>query len=206
MPLSFDSASHGRIAFGFFNIESDLLLLENRFFFADAFCEGISALAGGAAEVEWPGFVIAEPEDVGDLMGAIHGIRHTGFLGATYLRYPFPKRDEDFRQNPEGQRTQAEFREMIRPHAEEMAIRLAVGPGSGVTFAGIRFEAGPFRELVRYVWRGGWPRWKDGRPPPYVLAMRAAIEVVGGPLLGGLRWETSGGRARHGVDKRDPLS
>jgi len=28
MPLAFESLSHGTIAFGFFNIESDMLLLE----------------------------------------------------------------------------------------------------------------------------------------------------------------------------------
>ena len=28
MPLTFDTISHGAIAFGFFNIESDMLLLE----------------------------------------------------------------------------------------------------------------------------------------------------------------------------------
>ncbi len=32
MPLSFESRSHGPVAFGFFNIESDMLLLERTFF------------------------------------------------------------------------------------------------------------------------------------------------------------------------------
>jgi hypothetical protein len=31
MPLAFDTLSHGKIAFGFFNIESDMLLLEQYF-------------------------------------------------------------------------------------------------------------------------------------------------------------------------------
>ena len=30
MPLAFESLSHGTIAFGFFNIESDLLLLDRQ--------------------------------------------------------------------------------------------------------------------------------------------------------------------------------
>jgi len=38
MPLAFDSSSHGKIAFGFFNIETDMLLLENYFIFATQFC------------------------------------------------------------------------------------------------------------------------------------------------------------------------
>ncbi|MGD2186296.1 MAG: hypothetical protein PVI71_09215 [Desulfobacterales bacterium] len=32
MPLAFESLSHGSIAFGFFNIETDMLLLENYFY------------------------------------------------------------------------------------------------------------------------------------------------------------------------------
>lgn len=45
MPLAFESLSHGAIAFGFFNIESDMLLLEHYFFFATDFCEHIRAMA-----------------------------------------------------------------------------------------------------------------------------------------------------------------
>ena len=35
MPLAFESLSHGTIAFGFFNIESDMLILDRYFLFAD---------------------------------------------------------------------------------------------------------------------------------------------------------------------------
>ncbi|MCA1793126.1 MAG: hypothetical protein LC660_04495 [Desulfobacteraceae bacterium] len=49
MPLSFDSASHGPAAFGFFNIESDMLLLERFFFFCDDFCTWITSLADQAS-------------------------------------------------------------------------------------------------------------------------------------------------------------
>ena len=85
MPLAFHSLSHGRIAFGFFNIESDMLLLEHYFFFAREFCEEISSLAQrrerGAYETPWRVFDMAEREQIGDLMGAIHGTRFTGFIG-----------------------------------------------------------------------------------------------------------------------------
>jgi hypothetical protein len=33
-----------------------------------------------------------------------------------------------------------------------------------------------FQELVKYVWRGGYPRWKDELRPDYVLAMKDKIE------------------------------
>jgi hypothetical protein len=36
MPLAFESLSHGTIAFGFFNIESDMLLLDRYFLFAES--------------------------------------------------------------------------------------------------------------------------------------------------------------------------
>ena len=36
MPLAFKSLSHETIAFGFFNIESDMLILDRYFLFADS--------------------------------------------------------------------------------------------------------------------------------------------------------------------------
>jgi hypothetical protein len=38
MPLAFESMSHGTIAFGFFSIDSDMLLLEQYFLFGSEFC------------------------------------------------------------------------------------------------------------------------------------------------------------------------
>jgi hypothetical protein len=195
MPLAFDSASHGQITFGFFNIDSDMLLLANRFFFADVFCEAMAGVARGDAaafEVSWPGYVIEKAEDIGDLMGAIHGIRFTGFIGDTYLRYPFPERDEDFKQKPEGFETQAEFLEMITPYGDEVAIALSGDRDAAeVTLAGLRFTREQFHELVKYVWRGGWPRWRDEDRPAYVLDMKAAIDADGHWMFGGLRLSTA---------------
>jgi hypothetical protein len=39
MPISFPSKSHGRIPIGFFNIETDMLLMDRYFFFSTDFCE-----------------------------------------------------------------------------------------------------------------------------------------------------------------------
>ncbi|MEN8151811.1 MAG: hypothetical protein ABFS86_18490 [Planctomycetota bacterium] len=186
MPLAFPSVSHGEIAFGFFNIDGDMLLLERTFFFADAFCEAIAALAAAAPDAVFettiPGWVIDRAEDVGDLMGAIHGVRHTGFIGDVYRRFPFPAEPEDFRQHTRGFETRDEFRTLIEPWATETDVRLAAEPGPGeVTFADVRFRPDAFRELVRYVGRGGWPRWEDAGPPDYVLAMRAAVDGEDGP-------------------------
>ena len=63
MPLSFHSLSHGTVAFGFFNIESDMLLLDRYFFFATDFCAHVSDLAEsgapGAYEAVWTVVTIA---------------------------------------------------------------------------------------------------------------------------------------------------
>ena len=75
MPLVFESLSHGTIAFGFFNIDSDMLLLEQYFLF------------------------------------------------------------------------------------------------------GSEFSRKTFQELITYVWRGGYPRWRDGIRPDYVLDMKSKIEA-----------------------------
>ena len=78
MPLEFHSISHGRIAFGFFNIETDLLLLEKYFFFAHGFCSMVDEIAAKQShesnEIGLVGYFIDRHEDIGNLMGAIHGI------------------------------------------------------------------------------------------------------------------------------------
>ncbi len=180
MPLAFQSTSHGEIAFGFFNIDGDLLLLEQSFFFADEFCRAVSLLArlgpDEALSTVLQGFTIAREEDVGDLMGAIHGAHHTGFIGDVYRRYPFPARPEDFRQKTRGYETRDEFRRLIVPFAREAEITFAARPDtSEIVIGEVRFTPGVFRELVRYVSRGGWPRWENDEPPDYVLAMHTAV-------------------------------
>jgi len=45
MPLAFESISHGTIAFGFFNIDSDMLLLDRYFIFSTLFCGNIDEIA-----------------------------------------------------------------------------------------------------------------------------------------------------------------
>jgi len=104
MPLAFDSLSHGRIAFGFFNIESDMLLCDRYFFFADNFCESLKKIADWDEDrfnqTQWPVWFIESAADMGDLMGAIHGVRFCGFLGELYRKFPFPQNPADFKQNP----------------------------------------------------------------------------------------------------------
>ncbi len=182
MPLAFHSVSHGEIACGYFNIESDMLLLERTFFFTDSLCDHVSALAGCAPDVAyeapWPVYAIETREQIGDLMDAIHGVRYTGFIGETYRRHPFPRRPEAFRQNPDGWRTRDEFRALIEPFADVREIRFRTRPDTDeVALGDVRFARPDFHELIRYVWRGGWPRWRDEERPDDVLALREAVEA-----------------------------
>ena len=61
MPLAFESMSHGTIVFGFFNIETDMLLLERYFIFGTDFCQLIEDMAvesnQAAYKRKWPIYV-----------------------------------------------------------------------------------------------------------------------------------------------------
>ncbi|MBW1782683.1 MAG: hypothetical protein JRL30_18315 [Deltaproteobacteria bacterium] len=191
MPLAFDSISHGTIAFGFFNIDSDMLLLDRYFFFATDFCSYIRDMAQHRApepyETSWDVYHICDPEDVGDLMGAIHGIRYTGFIGKVYLRFPFPKRPEEFKQKPEGFRTRDRVEAIIQKFAQTVEIRFCVDrKASEVAIGPYRFTRASFQELIRYVWQGGYPRWRDEIRPDYVRAMKEAIRLSSHQGLRGL--------------------
>jgi len=180
MPLAFESVSHGTVAFGFFNIETDMLLLENRFFFATDFCRTMTQLAcrhdNDAYATSWPGFVIQDPERVGDLMGAIHGFRHTGFIGDLYRKYPFPKDPAAFRQNPDGHRTRETVAQIIASYAVTRQITLNYDDlDREIAIEKFRFNRTEFYRLLRYVWRGGYPRWRGEKRPGYVMEMKQQI-------------------------------
>ncbi len=181
MPLAFDSLSHGSIAFGFFNIDSDMLLLDRYFFFSTDFCEHISGIVESDEEktfrTSWQIYHIDNPEDIGDLMGAIHGIHYQGFIGEIYQRFPFPERPEDFKQRPEGVKARGIVEDMITKYAEYIEIPFIMDKeAQEVEIGSYRFSRPSFHELIKYVWRGGYPRWKDEVKPDYVLAMQRKIE------------------------------
>ena len=181
MPLAFDSLSHGSIAFGFFNIDSDMLLLDRYFFFSTDFCEHISSIVEsdeeGSFKTSWQVYYIEEPEDIGDLMGAIHGIHYQGFMGELYRRFPFPERPEAFKQKPQGVKTRAIVEDMIAKYAEYIEIPFFTDKeAQEVEIGAYRFSRPSFHDLIKYVWRGGYPCWKDEVKPDYVLAMKREIE------------------------------
>ncbi len=180
MPLAFHSLSHGTIAFGFFNIETDMLLLDRYFFFATDFCSYLRKMVSQIDEETyqdtWPVYEITQPEKIGDLMGAIHGIRFTGFIGDVYQRFPFPSQPEDFKQKPYGDDNQSVILPMIDAYAKKQSVSVSVSQGSSEIAIGVyRFGKSVFQELIAYVWQGGYPRWKNESSPDYVAKMKKEV-------------------------------
>ena len=180
MPLAFESESHGTVAFGFFNIESDMLLLDRYFFFATDFCEAICKMikeqSGVFDEVQFQAFVIENPVGIGDLHGGIAGTHFSGFLGETYKKHPFPSDPKEFKQQTEGFNTRDEFERMILDfgtvndlllHQERNKEQVSIGP--------YRFSRQTFSKLIQYVIRGGYPQWLNGIAPDYVNNMQKII-------------------------------
>ena len=181
MPLAFESLSHGTIAFGFFNIDSDMLLLEKYFLFATDFCRQILDLAENIHKnrfvSKWQVYFIAEQTQIGDLMGAIDGTRHTGFIGKLYRKFPFPQNAQCFKQQPDGHKNQAMVHDMICDYARQIYIPVkAAKRAREIAIGEYRFSRNMFQELIKYVWRGGYPGWKDEIRPIYILTMKSAVE------------------------------
>jgi len=192
MPLAFNSISHGRVAFGFFNIESDMLLLEHYFFFSTTFCAHMSQVAENAQDSipdTFPGTIIDQPDNIGDLMGAIHGTRHTGFIGTLYRHFPFPQNPEAFKQNPEGTASRKLVERVITDYGKRVEISFQQDrDATEISLAEFRFSQSSFHQLLDYVWKGGLPRWTNGQPPNYVSQMKDAISKSQEPLFKGMNF------------------
>ena len=158
-----------------------MLLLEQYFLFGSEFCLYVGEMAEDVKKThlksKWPVYTIEDREQIGDLMDAIHGIRHTGFIGELYQRYPFPAKAGAFRQNPEGYLNQAVVRGMISGYGRQILLPVEANHSTlEVNIGEYKFSRKVFRELIKYVWRGGYPRWKDAIRPDYVLEMKIKIE------------------------------
>lgn len=188
MPLAFSSKSHGRIAFGFFNIETDMLLLENCFFFADEFCRAVMDLDEDRdainTDVQMHGFRIIDSAMIGNLHGAIQGVDLRGFIGQTYRQFPFPRSPEAFRQKPYGKRNQSLMQRIMHKFGKAQPVRLTWDRRmSSISVEEFIFDEEEFRALVAYVDRGGYPRWQDEMRPLYVQTMMKRLKEISSPLL-----------------------
>ncbi len=184
MPLAFPSRSHGTIVFGFYNIETDSLLLEDLSFFCTDFCGALAQIpptSGGRADL--PGYRFASRRAIGDLMGAIRGERFEGYLGEVYRRWPFPKDPAAFRQRLEGHRTRPEVERLLARWARRVTIPITWAPAQDLATIGpYEFSTTQFRALLEYVARGGYPTWEGfletGACPPWVATLAKAWEVA----------------------------
>ena len=191
MPLEFDSLNHGRIAFGFFNIETDMILLEHYFLFAQEFCSQISKYAQPPVneiyESSWDIYLIENNLDMGNLMGAIHGIDLRGFIGEVYKLFPFPKEREKFRQNPDGFKTRSLIEQLIQKYGKKITLQFVIRlKDDKIGIGEYLFNRTSFQKLIEYIWMGGFPRWKDGIRPDYALLMKEMIEQSERSLFDGL--------------------
>ena len=191
MPLAFESISHGTIAFGFFNIDSDMLLLDRYFFFSTEFCRYIEKIAKCGPDeplaMPWPVYHIPNPAAVGDLMGAIHGVHFSGFIGEVYQKYPFPQKEADFKQKPEGTGTREVVEAIMGKYGTPFDAPFTMDEAQNEVAIGVyRFTRASFQALIRYVWQGGYPRWRDEQRPDHVLAMKERIQVSHCLLFQGL--------------------
>ncbi len=131
-------------------------------------------------------YFIADTNDIGDLMGAIHGVNFTGFIGKLYVLFPFPVDPKAFKQNPKGFNTRKIVKSQIEPFAiiRDMSIELH---GDGTVHIGhFLFNKNMFHELIQYVWQGGYPRWKDEIRPQYVVKMKEGIQKSCNPFFKGV--------------------
>jgi hypothetical protein len=191
VPLQFESISHGSIAFGFFNIETDLILLNHYFLFAGDFCRSVSSIAEGQIKGiykdSWDIYLFEQREKIGTLMGAIHGADLRGFIGEVYRCFPFPKERTKFKQKPDGIKRRPEIEEMIGNFAKRTSISVLIDEKmEQITIGEFVFSRPAFQDLIHYVWVGGFPRWQDDLRPDYVLSMKERIERSNSPLFEGL--------------------
>lgn len=191
MPLLFHSISHGEVPFGFFNIETDMILLDNYFFFASDMSNYISEMAdmlkGDTLLQSWDIYIL-EIKDIGNLMGAISGIDLRGFIGEVYSHFPFPHEPDKFRQNPEGFKTRELMESIIKKYAYPSNIKVSIDENTWtITIGAYMFSKYDFQELIRYLWLGGYPRWKDSIRPKYIIRMKDKVENSVYPMFEGIK-------------------
>ena len=191
MPLLHRSLSHGEIPFGFFNIESDMVLLNNYFFFAGDFAENVIKMAdretGEPYVMDWDAYILSG-EDIGNLMAAISGVYLSGFIGEVYGHFPFPHEPEKFKQNPTGYKTRELVDGIIKRYTPLIKIKVIVDSASQTIKIGeYVFDRIGFHELLLYVWAGGYPRWKDGVRPDYIMDMKKSVISSNNPIFEGIR-------------------
>ena len=188
MPLLFKSLNHGDVAFGFFNIETDMILLNNYFFFASDISNHIMELALHAPDehctMDWDVYILKENQ-IGNLMGAITGADLSGFIGEVYGHFPFPREPEKFKQHPEGYVNRELVENLVKRYAPLTKIKVIMDlDARTIKIGDYIFNKLVFKELLTYLWVGGYPQWMDGARPDYIMRMKECVEHSAHPLFG----------------------
>jgi hypothetical protein len=72
--------------------------------------------------------------------------------------------------------TRALVSEIIKDYAESIEVAVCMAAdGSRIDIGDYRFNRAQFLELVAYVLRGGYPRWKDDIMPSYAADMKDKV-------------------------------
>ncbi len=58
-----------------------------------------------------------------------------------------------------------------------------------ISIAEYLFTKDAFHQLIRYVWLGGYPRWKDGLCPGYVTELKDHLQKSQSWLFSGLLFD-----------------
>jgi hypothetical protein len=188
MPLLFNSLSHGEVPFGFFNIETDMILLNNYFFFArdiaDYVIELTSQDSHGLYTMDWDAYILEEKQ-IGNLMGAITGVDLRGFIGEVYGHFPFPSVEEEFKQHTDGYVNRELVENTVRRYVSSKRIGVVMDPqAKTIKIGDYLFDKPVFKELLNYLWVGGYPRWMNGIPPAYIVRMKESVSHSTHPLFG----------------------
>jgi len=197
MPISFTSIGHGQIPIGFFNIETDMLLMDRYFFFSTDFCKWI---------IEWADaedfsrdtkmvYVIQQREMIGSLSGAIYGYEFTGFIGEVYKRFPFPQNPWGFKQKAYGTVNRQAVERSIQPFAVQLKIPIVFHQENlTIDFGDYTLSADVFQKIIEYIVAGGMPGWLDGQAPDYVTKMMTQLATTHHR-----HFRTEDGRSAHGL-------
>lgn len=187
MPISFCSISHGQIPIGFFNIETDMLLMDRYFFFSTDFCEWIIQWASTEdfSHDEKMVYAIQQREMIGNLAGAIYGYEYTGFIGEVYKLFPFPESRSGFKQKPYGTRNRQIVERTVQPFAVQLKIPIVFHQERRtIDFGDYTFSADVLQEIIGYIEAGGMPGWLNARPPHYVTKMMGQLATSPHRLFG----------------------
>ncbi len=135
---------------------------------------------------EYQIYCIVNPNDIGDLMGAIHGIRFTGFIGRIYKLFPFPEDPKEFKQNTKGYKTRKLIKSEIEKFATSITISFEFNNKREVKLGEYTFDINVFHELIQYVWQGGYPRWRQEEMPLYVSKMKEIVQKTDNLIFQGI--------------------